>query len=147
MQTKDGSGMGYKHVTFSHLAVGIQKFTQITDRYAQVVDKESVVKAYIEKNLELCQGETVSMHNMLEHFRHISPTMKEHITDKMFSNKFMNYAHMCEDWEDFVQFERMSKGHEVYKNLTFVDAKVKFFYAKKKTSPETSSPKRKEPES
>jgi len=27
MRTKDGIGMGYKHVTFSHLAVGIAKNT------------------------------------------------------------------------------------------------------------------------
>jgi hypothetical protein len=147
MRVKADVGMGYLNVTFSDRLVGIQKFAEITDRYAQVVDKESVVKAYIKQHLEICKGEEIYLHEVLAHFRAISPTMKEHITDKMFSNKFMNYAHTCEEWDDLVRFAKMSKGCEKYKNLKFVNAKVEFLYKKKKSSPETSSKKRNEPES
>ena len=76
MWTKDGKGMGYKHVTFSHLAVGIQKFTEITPRHTQIIDSEAVVKDYILKTLQSCHGETTRMRDILTHFQAIMPEMR-----------------------------------------------------------------------
>jgi len=149
MQTKDGSGMGYKHVTLSHLAVGIQTFTEITPRHVQKIDTQAVVNEYILKNLHSCHGETTRMRDILAHFRAIMPEMQEHITDKIFSNKLLNFVHMHKDWEDVVEFGKVytdqPKKCEIYRNLTFVDISAKFLFAKYTELPKSPSLKRKEP--
>jgi len=147
MRTKDGVGMGYLNVTFSHRVAGIQKFTHITPRHAQIIDKNSVVKTYIEENLKACHGEITSTRDIITHFRAVTPKMQEHITDKIFSDKLLSYVNMHKDWDDFVKFKTVSEERVVYKNLTFVDAKAKFLYAKYTPSQQATSSKCKEPES
>jgi len=147
MRTKDGNGVGYLNVTFSHRVVGIQKFTQSTPRHAQLIDSKAVVKDYIEEHLKSCHGETTSMRDILAHFRVVMPKMQEHINDKKFRNRLRDCVTKREDWDDFVEIATVPTEREVYKNLTFVDAKAKFLYAKYTPSPEASSSKRKKPES
>jgi len=151
MRTEDGNGKGYRNITFSHLAVGIQKFTEVTPRHAHVIDREAVVKDYVLKNLQSCYGETTRMRDILTHFRAIMPEMQEHITEKIFSNKLLNFVHMHTDWDDIVEFDKVYTDQptkcEIYRNLTFVDAKAKFLFSKYTSSSETSSLKSKVPES
>ena len=125
MCTKDGRGMGYKHVVFTHLAVGIAKYAVPILLAVSNFDKMAAVENYAAVHLAVREGGKTSLCDICEHFKATNESAHNHLNDKMFSALLLKVVNDTLGWGDSVQYRNISvngaKRCRVYVNLGFIE--------------------------
>jgi len=88
MWTEDGKGMGYLNVAFSHLMVGIAKYTKPVLpalKKLKKINKIDVVRNYSLQHLEVSEGAKTRLCDIREHFKLTNKHAENRLNDKIFS--------------------------------------------------------------
>lgn len=112
------------NVIFSHLVVGIVKYTVPTIPTVIKFDKMAAVHDYAVLHLQVRKGEKTRLCDIREHFKVINESADNHLNDKMFSTLLLKVVKDTLCWNDMVQYKNISVHGQnkcrVYVNLGFV---------------------------
>ena len=130
MCTEDGKGMGYLNVAFSHLMVGITKYTTPVLpalKKLKKMNKMDVVRDYSLQHLEVSEGVKTRLCDIREHFKLTNRHAENHLNDKIFSALLLEVVKDTPGWGDKVKYKKLSVDGEnksrVYLNLGFTAEK------------------------
>jgi len=112
--------MGYKHVVFAHLAVGIAKYAVPMSNF----DKMAAVENYAVLHLVVREGEKTRLCDIREHFKATNESARNHLNDKMFSILLLKVVNHTLGWGDRVEYNNISVNganrSKAYVNLGFI---------------------------